>query len=158
MKRRFLSNELHYLRNNIPVRKLIEHHFGTLSGPDGKYHCPRCHRSDTNINTPHNLLRCFDCSLNFNPIELTMATLDYDFVKAATWLIKRYPMPTQASSDITSIKQILPRILSSLPEKDSTIEVSYDHIADFSTRLSAIEKKILHISTQLEKILISLSK
>jgi hypothetical protein len=158
MKRRFSSDELHYLRNNIPIRQLIEHYLGNLSGPDDKYHCPRCHRSDTSINMPHNLLRCFDCSLNFNPIELTMETLGYDFVKAVTWLIKRYPMPTHASSDIISIKQVLPRILSSLPEKKSTMEVSLDHIIDLSTRLSTLEKTVLHISTQLEKILISLPK
>jgi len=155
MSRRFSSEELHYLRNQVPIRQLIKNHFDNLAGSEGRYRCPRCHRNDANINAAHNLLRCFDCAENFNPIEITMQVLGLDFVESVNWLMKRYPMPKTAASDIASIGQILPEILPPPSTKQKTA-ASADRITDLSTRLSSLEKKVRDITTQLEKIRTSL--
>lgn len=155
MSRRFSSEALHYLRNQVPIRQLIENHFDNPAGSAGRYRCPRCHRNDANINTPHNLLRCFDCAENFNPIEVTMHVLNLNFVESANWLMQRYPMPKTTASDITSIGQILPEILPSPPTKQKAA-ASADRITDLSIRLSSLEKKVRDITSQLEKIRTSL--
>ena len=149
MSRRFSSEELHYLRNQVPIRQLIENHFDNPAGSEGRYRCPRCHGNDANINTPHNLLRCFDCAENFNPIEITMHVLGLDFVETVNWLMKRYPMPMTGSPDIAS------SIQSSSPAKQKAAAPA-DRITDLSTRLSSLEKKVLYIAAQLEKVLTSL--
>ena len=70
---RFSSTELRRLRNDIPVRWVIE---TLLQLPakevEGVYRflCPVCKEFQTGLNPRANLARCFLCERNFNPIEL----------------------------------------------------------------------------------------
>ena len=92
MTRRFSSQQLTYLRNQVPISQVIEA-LPTLAtrNTDGKLHfaCPLCHGFNTSVYTQHNLGRCFNCLQNFNPIELVMHQLQISFVQSVNWLIQR---------------------------------------------------------------------
>lgn len=91
MNRRFSSRQLMYLRNQVPISRVIEalpqlatHGHGKL-----RFQCPLCHGFNTSINVEPNLARCFDCRKNFNPIELVMHQLQISFVESVKWLMQR---------------------------------------------------------------------
>ena len=94
MTRRFSPKELSFLRNRVPVDRVIEN---MLELPTRRNHdklsfaCPVCGGYDTSINTAHNLARCFACRQNFNPIELVMHQLQIGFVESVKWLKNRIP-------------------------------------------------------------------
>jgi DNA primase len=89
MKRRFSADELHQLRNKIPIDRLIEQ---VLSIPvkrsEGffRFLCPSCNEFQTAIKPATNLGRCFRCEVNFNTIDITMRVKNIGFVQAATYL------------------------------------------------------------------------
>jgi hypothetical protein len=90
--RRFTSGQLTYLRNQVPIIRVIEampevetrHADGKL-----RFGCPVCHGFNTSINDEVNLGRCFDCRKNFNPIELVMCQRQISFVESVKWLQQR---------------------------------------------------------------------
>lgn len=92
MTRRFTSNQLTYLRNQVPISRVIEalpeletrHADGKL-----RFCCPVCHGFNTCLNAEANLGRCFDCRKNFNPIELVMCQRQISFVESVKWLQQR---------------------------------------------------------------------
>jgi hypothetical protein len=92
MTRHFTSNQLTYLRNQVPLARVIEalpdletrHADGKL-----RFGCPVCHGFNTCINAEANLGRCFDCRKNFNPIELVMCQRQISFVESVKWLLQR---------------------------------------------------------------------
>ncbi len=49
--------------------------------------CPNCGESQSALNPQENLVRCFHCQTNFNPIDFTMAARDCDFVEAVEYLL-----------------------------------------------------------------------
>ena len=87
-RRRYSDEFLRRLRNEIPIRLVIE----TLSIPhknrDGyfRFLCPICEFTHTGVNPEANLARCFRCERNFNAIELVMASESSDFVLAVSYL------------------------------------------------------------------------
>jgi len=92
-QRRYSDEFLHRLRNEIPIRSVIQ----ALSIPhkycDGyfRFLCPVCEFTHTGLNPEANLVRCFRCERNFNPIELVMATESADFVLAVSYLAPMLP-------------------------------------------------------------------
>lgn len=93
--RRFSDAELKTLRNNVPVKWVIE----TLLQLPGKevegvyrFHCPECGEFQTGLNPHVNLARCFRCCKNFNPIELVMAERGLNFVKSVNLLREQAPL------------------------------------------------------------------
>ena len=90
MERRFSGEELHALRNVLPIRLVIE---GTLGIPSKevegvfRFVCPCCHESQTAVNPRTNLSRCFLCKKNFNTIEIVMADRQTSFVEAVKALL-----------------------------------------------------------------------
>jgi hypothetical protein len=88
-KRRFSSQQLYSLRNDIAVELLIEK---TLSIPcrvtEGcfRFLCPLCNVFDTAVNSKTNLARCFRCEKNFNTIDLVMLIRQADFVQSVKFL------------------------------------------------------------------------
>ena len=86
---RFSSSQLYSLRNQISVRMLIEE---TLCIPcrmtQGyfRFLCPVCNGFNTAVNPETNLARCFDCSKNFNTIDLVMLTRQAKFVDSVKFL------------------------------------------------------------------------
>ena len=87
-QRRYSDEFLRRLRNEIPIRSVIQ----ALSIPhkyrDGyfRFLCPACEFTHTGINPEANLARCFRCERNFNPIELVMAGQSADFLLAVSYL------------------------------------------------------------------------
>ena len=46
--------------------------------------------SRSDLNPQENLIRCFYCQTNFNPIDFTMAARDCDFVDAVQFLLSKF--------------------------------------------------------------------
>jgi len=95
--RRYSDKFLRRLRNDIPIRSVIQ----ALSIPHKYRHgyfrflCPVCEFTHTGINPEANLARCFRCQRNFNPIELVMAAESADFVLAVSYLTPMLPSDQQ---------------------------------------------------------------
>ena len=89
MAKRFTDEQLWRLRNEVPLPPLL----ARLNWPSryrtGQLHfvCPRCGESRSDLNPRENLLRCFHCETNFNPIDFTMAARKCDFVDAVHYLL-----------------------------------------------------------------------
>lgn len=89
MGKRFSDEELHALRNHIPMRSLIQ---DLLEVPckevEGvlRFLCPKCGGFETGINPKTNLSRCFRCQENFNAIELVMSDRKLSFVDSVKYL------------------------------------------------------------------------
>ena len=88
----FTAEELRRLRNEVPVRVVIER---LLQLPhkeiEGVYRflCPLCNEFETGLNPNTNLSRCFRCEKNFNPIELVMADRHLSFVQSVSLLLQK---------------------------------------------------------------------
>ncbi len=61
-----------------------------------RFRCPLCHGYHTATNPKTNLARCFDCKINFNPIDLVMAATARSFVQTVEFL-KNHITDTQTS-------------------------------------------------------------
>lgn len=94
MPKYFTDKLLRRLRNEIHWQPLL----GQLNWPhkqrEGQlaFLCPRCQEYCSAVNPRTNLGRCFHCKTNFNPIEITMAVQEYDFVTAVRYLLPMLPM------------------------------------------------------------------
>ena len=79
---------LRMLRNDININRVI----GIL-GLESRYTkdifrfcCPLCHGFHTATNPDTNLARCFECKINFNPIDLVMAATNKNFIETVEFL------------------------------------------------------------------------
>ena len=159
MPRRFTPELLHALRNRIPITILIQDSLNVAErhiGGKQRFECPNCGGFDTSILTSHNLLRCFDCRQNRNPIEMVMDCLKIDFVKSVNWLLQNHPLhlyeksPTSCSNpDRTEhIGQVLKRVMPTLPDKP----ITDDNRLDISDRVVALESKVDQIMTSISDL------
>ena len=101
MPRYFDDDFLRCLRNDVSWAVLLERLRWPHKQRQGQlaFLCPRCREYLSAINPRTNLGRCFHCETNFNPIEITMAIQECDFVTAVHYLAPLLPeRPTQASS------------------------------------------------------------
>ena len=99
MPKLFSSEELHHLRNDIPITALIEA-FGISCRRDEnqwlRFECPKCFGYHTATHSGTNLARCFECRENFNAIELAMLSMRLSFVGAVRLLQQfKYKPPLQ---------------------------------------------------------------
>jgi DNA primase len=91
----FTDDFLRKLRNDININEVI----GVLGletrrGTDlCRFRCPLCHGFHTAINPKTNLARCFDCKVNFNPIDLVMETIGCNFMDSVAFLKKQMNAP-----------------------------------------------------------------
>ena len=89
MPRHFSDELLRKLRNEAPFPQLL----ASLDWPHCRrggrlvFVCPRCGESRSDLNPQENLLRCFHCEANFNPIDFTILARDCDFVEAVHYLL-----------------------------------------------------------------------
>jgi DNA primase len=94
MARRFSSEELRALRNDVAIRTVIG---SVLELPCKKvegvfrFLCPLCSEFQTGVHPEENLARCFRCQRNFNTIELVIAARQLDFVSSVKLLQKYLP-------------------------------------------------------------------
>lgn len=89
MRQQFSKEELHSLRNKIPIRYLIDEYLGiTCKEVEGvsRFLCPKCGEFQTAINPKTNLSRCFRCQKNFNTIEIVMEDKKLAFVESVKLL------------------------------------------------------------------------
>jgi DNA primase len=89
MARRFTDQQLWQLRNEVSLPWLLQRLGWPHRRRDGQliFVCPRCGESRSDLNPQENLVRCFHCQTNFNPIDFTMAARDCDFVEAVQYLL-----------------------------------------------------------------------
>ncbi len=107
MGRRYSSQLLRTLRNDIDIRPLIEHVLdwpSKLSEDYFRFLCPLCSQFNCAVNPNTNLGRCFRCQQNFNPIDFVMAVDECTFVEAVEFLRRQIKHPSiQPSSSATSL-------------------------------------------------------
>lgn len=90
MSQRFSDQMLRRLRNEVSFPKL----FASLHWPHkrrGKqlaFLCPQCQETRSDLNPQENLVRCFTCETNFNPIDFTIQAKQCDFVEAVKFLMQ----------------------------------------------------------------------
>ena len=89
---------LRRLRNDIDIDLVIKRlRLETRSSQKiFRFRCPLCHGFHTATNPKTNLARCFDCRINFNPIDLVMAASARSFVQTVEFL-KTHITDTQTS-------------------------------------------------------------
>jgi hypothetical protein len=101
MPRYFNDELLRRLRNEISWAVLL----GQLQWPhklrQGQlaFLCPRCQEYHSAVNPRTNLGRCFHCETNFNPIDLTIAVQQCDFVTAVQFLKPLLPLGQRDPND-----------------------------------------------------------
>ena len=91
MAKGYSSQFLRELRNDIPIDRVITEFLnlevhrcpGIL-----RFRCPLCHNTHTATNHETNLARCFDCKINFNPIDMIIAVGKCNFLEAVEYLQK----------------------------------------------------------------------
>lgn len=149
MTRRFSSRQLSFLRNNIPINRVIETMLSVATGNKNgtpTFNCPVCHGANTSINAEHNLARCFECQQNFNPIEFVMHQRHISFVDSVKWLMQNSRKPVHSTISAakppsfhpTSIGQVLSGMLPPLKVKASVDPV----IASVTKRVSDLEHRL----------------
>jgi hypothetical protein len=91
MSRYFTDEQLWQLRNEISLPKLLRSLDWPHKRRDGQlvFVCPYCGESRSDLNPQENLLRCFHCETNFNPIDFTMAARKCNFLDAVHYLLGR---------------------------------------------------------------------
>jgi hypothetical protein len=94
----YTDDFLRMLRNKVKIDRVIDLlMLDTRQGKDLlRFRCPLCHGFHTATNPQTNLARCFDCSRNFNPIDLVMAVTACSFVETVEFL-KNHLTDTQTS-------------------------------------------------------------
>jgi len=89
MKRKFSDQQLHELRNLIPIDWLIEKQLlipSKFSEGFFRFVCPLCGESRTATHIKTNLARCFRCEKNFNTIDMVMLCKNLSFVESVEFL------------------------------------------------------------------------
>ena len=156
MTRRFTSDQLTYLRNQVPIVRVIEAlpELETRNA-DGKlrFGCPVCHRFNTSINAEANLGRCFDCRRNFNPIELVMCQRQISFVESVKWLLQRsacksVPATATVSTKPAAVGDILAGMLS-VPSDRKTKLLPAETIPQ---RISQLEQNVRRLYRLIDEL------
>jgi hypothetical protein len=87
--KRFTSEELVAIRNELPIRWIIES-FLRIHAKESegifRFVCPKCGEMQTAVNPKTNLSRCFLCEKNFNTLEIVMEDRRIDFVHSVKLL------------------------------------------------------------------------
>jgi hypothetical protein len=80
---------LQHLRNEVPLQSVIHALNIPWRRDDAKvrFICPKCEGLDTSVHPEVNLGRCFTCVINFNAIDIVMASKRLKFRMAVEWLL-----------------------------------------------------------------------
>jgi len=81
--------DLMRLRNELPIREIIYVLKIPWKQDDElcRFRCPKCAGMHTSVHPTQNLGRCFDCAVNYNPIDLVCAQKKTGFRSAISWLM-----------------------------------------------------------------------
>ena len=88
MNAKISTEELHRLRNEIPLQQIIYALRVPWKWDDQllRFKCPKCGQYQTSIHPSENLGRCFDCKVNFNSIDFVCHVKVVKFRTAVEWL------------------------------------------------------------------------
>ncbi len=164
--RRFSSEELYNLRNDIPVDALIKN---ALNIPWRnrqacfRFLCPRCNEFNTAVNPATNLARCFRCEKNFNTIDLVMLITQSDFVKSIRFLKdyqksmpkQGHPLKPETRGCDNGPKHIGNVLKTMLPPEPVTAACGSGEKLTY--RVLALENKLEGLARRIEEIAKSLS-
>lgn len=155
--KRFSSEQLYSLRNDIPIERLIKDALGIpWRNTEGcfRFLCPLCNGFNTAVNPATNLARCFGCEKNFNTIDLVMLINQSDFVNSIRFL-KKYRkgnsnqiQPTNPHLKVCTDgpahigKVIKSVIMSSKPVAPSTEENLCNRVLALEDRLNRLVQRI----------------
>jgi predicted RNA-binding Zn-ribbon protein involved in translation (DUF1610 family) len=165
MTRRFSSAELKFLRNRVPIDRVVETLFGaSIQDSNGKrrFACPICGGLDTSVNAVHNLARCFSCRRNVNPIELVMHQLKISFVDSVKWLQSRMPSVHQHTTAMNktgnagpcAIGNILSHVIPSPPTSETnapSMESIVQKVSHLEHRLRQLDRVISELQSSLNQ-------
>lgn len=157
MTHHFSSRELTFLRNEIPINRVIENMLSVATGNKNgapSFNCPACHSANTSIHTRHNLARCFDCRRNFNPIEFVMHQRHTNFIDSVKWLKRHNHNPVverapESNTHPVSIGEILSEMIPSLNDKKAAKSVT----ESLSRRVSDLEHRVEQLDLLVKKLL-----
>lgn len=150
--RRLSKQLLHDLRNRIPVQGLITEHLGIRHRMDAclfRFECPVCGAFHTSVKTDKNLARCFECKINFNPIDIVMAVRKTDFHQSADFLASLLASGPDKKphhrkpGGLCTIKQILVKsnLSGALPEP-----------TNLESRIASLEKQVEQIKYRMDQL------
>ncbi len=128
-KKRFSSDELYQLRNDILVAELIENGLDIPSHTrQGRFCflCPLCQEFNTAVNPRSNQAKCFTCEKLFNTIDLVMEARQWDFADSVRFLRKFYANLPQGGKH----QDLKPAIFCRQPERPGKEAASHgpEHI------------------------------
>ena len=111
MTRRFTDDHLWQLRNEVAFPKLLARLHWPHKRRDGQlvFVCPRCGESRSDLNPQENLVRCFHCQKNFNPIDMVMAVKGTRFAESVHYL-KRFWSKVSSGKQNLALKEMLNQI------------------------------------------------
>ncbi len=92
MSKHYSAGFLRMLRNQIPIDEVIINLLNLEVRNDHeilRFRCPLCDNFHTATNHETNLARCFDCKINFNPIDLVLTVGNCGFLDAVKILKNR---------------------------------------------------------------------
>jgi hypothetical protein len=165
MTRRFSSGELSFLRNRIPIDQVVATLFDTpIQDKNGKrqFACPICGSLDTSIHAAHNLVRCFSCRRNFNPIELVMHQLKIGFVDSVKWLQNRMQPPVHQNPGTAKIDNAEPcaigDILSHVIPSLSLNKSDSPSLESIVQKISYLEHRLRHLDRVVSDLQSSLNR
>ena len=166
--RRFSSEELYRLRNDIPIDTVIKNALDIpwrISEGSFRFLCPLCNEFNTAVNPATNLARCFRCGRNFNTIDLVMVITQSDFVNSIRFL-KDYqqkknrdhirPIKPNAKAPELGLEH-LGNVLQSILPPPASIPPSCESGEKSCYRLLRLEKKLDDLTQRIEEIARSLS-
>jgi hypothetical protein len=92
MSQYYSKDFLRRLRNDIPIDEVVTNLLNLEVRNNHqmfRFRCPMCGNFHTATNPETNLARCFDCKMNFNPIDLVMTVGNCSFLDAVKILKNR---------------------------------------------------------------------
>ena len=168
----FCSSHLYVLRNEIDVRMLIEE---TLRIPcrvsEGcfRFLCPLCNGFNTAVNPETNLARCFDCSKNFNTIDLVMLIRQAKFIDSVKFLQSIHQAQSacrdnhrmrsdrpRANSGLCQIGQVIADIVpaahAACPGPSNLDHPIASHRLTDENRIAKLELQLQHLVRQIQEL------
>ena len=160
--RRFSSEELYSLRNDIPIDRVIKNALDIpcrISEGCFRFLCPLCNEFNTGINPATNLARCFRCKKNFNTIDLVMTITQSDFVNSIRFLRdyqKKVPNQIQPIKSVAKAHENgldhIGNVIKTIATLSAPVAPAYGSEEKLYNRVLALEKKLESLAQRIEEL------
>lgn len=114
-----------------------------------RFECPVCGGFHTSVKKDKNLARCFECKINFNPIDMVMAVRKTDFRPSADFLANLLASGPDKKphhrkpGGLSTIKQILVK---------SNISGALPNQTNLESRMESLEKQVEKIKYRMDQL------